>query len=66
MTADDAVLNNITDKIADQLINLKGADRIINLRKRKKDKNMNLLLSGTVELLGSTYIITTKIIIITE
>jgi hypothetical protein len=59
---DNTTLNNITDKISDQLINLKGADRIINLRKGKKDKNMNLLLSGNVEQLGSTYIITTKII----
>ncbi|MFH0976607.1 MAG: hypothetical protein V1874_12565 [Spirochaetota bacterium] len=59
---DDTVLNNMTDKFTGELTGLKSADKIINLSKGKQTKNINILLTGTVEKLGSAYIISVKII----
>lgn len=59
---DKNVLNNITVKIAGELIKARGSDRIVELSKVRKRRNVNLLLTGSVEKLGSTYIVSAKVI----
>ncbi len=59
---DVSVLNRVTDSIADKLIKREGRDSIVNLKRIGKYHNYNRLLTGSVERLGMTYIITAKII----
>jgi hypothetical protein len=59
---DEKLLDSLTDNLAEKLISLRGKERVINLRKGIRKKNINLLLSGSIEKLGNQYIITAKII----
>lgn len=59
---DRIILNKITDKVADRLSVTAGKQSVINLRKGRREKNYNRLLSGSVERLGNTYMITARII----
>lgn len=59
---DGKLLNDITNKIAAHLIELKGKKKIIRISDKRKKINVNFLLTGSVEKLGNTYIINSKLI----
>jgi len=52
----------VTDMIAGELIRLKGPEKVVLLRGRERRKLANQALLGSVEKLGSAYIITAKIV----
>ena len=59
---DKSILKKITDNLAYKFIQIKGKNRIIDLRSNRGQSHINLLLRGSIEKLGETYIITAKII----
>jgi hypothetical protein len=52
----------LTDVISGELVRLKGSEKVVRLGGANRKSNVNLALLGSVEKLGSAYIITAKIV----